>query len=260
MALVGRHVVASVPQHRVRFMVRAITSNTRCIHQLTRDHTYCSSMSIIYNARPHRQQQQQRRVVSSEIPGGVNLFEETSNNTKEERPKIILEAYGPTGFDVSNMIQKVDLELESLSGTVHMTGSIFAFPRACFLWKMERAEQITLESLAPVMVHRPMIKYLFLGCNTPIPFQELKRIKTELKSNAGIVAEQLTLVRNISVHLFFVYLFHFWRSFHCVHSVNLHFKCVSTNLAQCHGNVQYFEWRRQTGSSCLDLGQERRSR
>lgn len=195
MALVGRPIAgASVSLHRIRLMVQAIPSNARCIHQLTWDHHYCSSISVIYKAHLHRQQKQ-RRYFSSEIPGGVNLFEDII----DERPKIVLEAYAPTGFDVSNMIQKVDQESESssLSGTVHMIGSILAFPRACFLWRIKSAEEVTLESLAPVMVYRPKIKYLFLGCNTPIPPQELKRIKIELKSKAGIVAEQLTLVRGV---------------------------------------------------------------
>jgi hypothetical protein len=187
MVLVGRPIAASVSLHRKLLMVRAIPSNARCIHQLAR-RNHCPSIAVICEARPHRQQRRR----SSEIPGGANLSEDTTN---EERPKIALDAYAPTGFDVCNMIQKVDEEEKSESGgAVHMTGSILAFPRACFLWKIDRAEQITLESLAPVMVYRPKIKYLFLGCNTPIPPQELKRIRTELKSKAGIVAEQLTLV------------------------------------------------------------------
>lgn len=191
MALVGRPIAAaSVPLHCMQLMVRsAIPSNARLIHQLARNH-HCSSIAVCYKAGPHHRQQRRH---SSEIPGGANLLEDTAN---EERPKIALDAYAPTGFDVSNMIQKVHEESDSGSGIVHMTGSILAFPRACFLWKIDRAEQVTLESLASVMVHRPKIKYLFLGCNTPIPPQELKRIKTELKSKAGIVAEQLTLVRS----------------------------------------------------------------
>jgi uncharacterized protein len=128
----------------------------------------------------------------SEIPGGVDLLEQEA---KEERPKITLDAYAPTGFDVSNMIQKVNEEETSDSGgAVHMTGSVFAFPRACFLWNITSAEHITLETLAPVIIHRPKIKYLFLGCNAPIPPQELNRIKAELKKKAGIVVEQLSLV------------------------------------------------------------------
>lgn len=116
-------------------------------------------------------------------------------SSSEERPKIVLEAYAPTGFDVSNMIQRVEREEDAeQSGEVHMTGSILAFPRACFFWKISNVSEITLESLAPVVIHRPPIKYLFLGSNTPIPPQTLQTIKKELKSKAGIVAEQLTLV------------------------------------------------------------------
>jgi uncharacterized protein len=168
------------------------SDDTRCVHRLARNHR--PPIEWIYGSQ-HRQRRH-----FSHIPGGVDLLEET----KEERPKITLDAYAPTGFDVSNMIQKVNEEEESESGAVHMTGSIIAFPRACFLWKITSAENITLETLAPVIIHRPKIKYLFLGCNTPIPPIELQRIKTELKKKAGIVAEQLTLVRTLFFIVFVV--------------------------------------------------------
>ena len=110
----------------------------------------------------------------------------------EERPKIVLEAYAPTGFDVSNMIQKVDEELDVERGEVHMTGSILAMNRACFLWNhIASSSDVTYESLSPILVYRPKIKYLFIGCNTPIP--QLPDIKRRLKEEADIVAEQLTI-------------------------------------------------------------------
>jgi hypothetical protein len=187
MSLVGRMAVPHPLRRMVAF--RAMAVDVRCIHQLTRNH-HSPIQWIYYYGAQHRQ----RRRHFSEFPGGVDLLEEGAN---EERPKITLDAYAPTGFDVSNMIQKVNKgdEETSESGAVHMTGSIFAFPRACFLWNITSAENITLETLAPVIIYRPKIKYLFLGCNAPIPSQELNRIKTELKKRAGIVAEQLTLVQ-----------------------------------------------------------------
>ena len=125
----------------------------------------------------------------SEIPGGANLSQQDAS---EERPKIVLNAYAPTGFDVSNMIQKVDKELDTESGNVHMAGSILAFDRACFLWNhVNSSQDVTYESLAPVLIYRPKLKYLFIGCNTPVP--KMQDIKTRLKQEAGIVAEQLTV-------------------------------------------------------------------
>ena len=130
-----------------------------------------------------------RKCFSSEIPGGANLLQDDS---WERRPKIVLDAHASTGFDVSHMIQKVDEELDAESGNVHMTSSILAFDRACFLWKsVEKAEDVTLTSLSPVLVYRPKLKYLFIGCNTPIP--NFSHIKSRLKQEADIVAEQLTI-------------------------------------------------------------------
>eukprot|EP00544_Gedaniella_sp_CCMP2646_P005839 CAMPEP_0202491792 /NCGR_PEP_ID=MMETSP1361-20130828/8741_1 /ASSEMBLY_ACC=CAM_ASM_000849 /TAXON_ID=210615 /ORGANISM="Staurosira complex sp., Strain CCMP2646" /LENGTH=197 /DNA_ID=CAMNT_0049121901 /DNA_START=45 /DNA_END=638 /DNA_ORIENTATION=+ len=125
----------------------------------------------------------------SEIPGGANLLQD---DTWERRPKIVLDAHASTGFDVSHTIQKVDQDLDAESGSVHMTSSILAFDRACFLWKsIHKAEDVTFESLSPVFVYRPKLKYLFIGCNTPIP--NFGDIKSRLKRDANIMAEQLTI-------------------------------------------------------------------
>lgn len=127
----------------------------------------------------------------SDFTGGADILDESQ--AQEQRPKIVLEAHAPTGFDVSNMIQKVDEEINpESSGDVHMTGSIMAFDRACFLWNgISCADQVTFDSLSPVLVYRPKLKYLFIGCNTPVP--NFADIKKRLKQEAGIVAEQLTV-------------------------------------------------------------------
>jgi uncharacterized protein len=109
-----------------------------------------------------------------------------------DRPKVILQGFAPTGFDVNNLVKKVDPNEISQSGSIHMNGSILAFPFGCFLWNVNTAKDVTLESLAPVILHRPNLEYLFLGCNQSIDREELDRIKIEfLKQN--IVVEQLDL-------------------------------------------------------------------
>ena len=50
-----------------------------------------------------------------------------------DRPKVLLESIAPSGFDVSNIIKKVDPNEIAEHGAIHMTGSILAFPNACFL-------------------------------------------------------------------------------------------------------------------------------
>jgi len=124
----------------------------------------------------------------SDFTGGANLLEESK---EEERPKIVLDAHAPTGFDVSNMIQNVQSNAES-DGTVHMTCSILAFDRACFQWQnIDSFTDVSYESLAPILLYKPKLKYLFIGCNHVIP--EFASIKSRSKQEAGIVCEQLSI-------------------------------------------------------------------
>ena len=104
------------------------------------------------------------------------------------RPKVILQAFGPSGFDVFNTVKKVDPN-ESRDGTIHMHGSIMAFPHGCFLWNVEKAEDVTLESLSPILLHQPPIEILFLGCSGEIPTAELNRIRLALQEK-NIVLEK----------------------------------------------------------------------
>lgn len=150
----------------------------------------CGGPRVVKSHHPLQRYYRLHQVRSfSEIPGGADILE---SDEKEERPKIVLDGHAPSGFDVSNMIQKVDEELDVESGNVHMTSSILAFDRACFLWNSVCcAQDVTYESLSPVLIYRPKLKYLFIGCNTPVP--NFNDIKARLKQEAGIVAEQLTI-------------------------------------------------------------------
>jgi len=105
------------------------------------------------------------------------------------RPKCILQGYGPSGFDVFNVVKKIDPN-EASDGTMHMHGSILAFPHGCFLWNVETARDVTLESLAPIFLHQPPIEMLFIGCDTgTIPSTELNRIRLALQDR-NIVLEK----------------------------------------------------------------------
>jgi uncharacterized protein len=53
---------------------------------------------------------------------------------------------------------------------------------------------MTVESLAPVLLYRPKLEYLFLGCATPIPPNVIQTIRQELrKDNANLVVEPMDL-------------------------------------------------------------------
>jgi uncharacterized protein len=109
------------------------------------------------------------------------------------KPKIILDSYGPAGFDVINVIKKVQDDETSKSGTLLMNGSILAFPQSCFLWKIEDISEVTILALAPVILHRPKVEYLFLGSETPMQLDGLLIMKKRLRE-FGITFEQLDLV------------------------------------------------------------------
>lgn len=109
-----------------------------------------------------------------------------------DKPKIILDGFSSSGFDVVNVIEKLDKEDGvDESGVVHMTGSVMAFPFGCFLWNVKTIQDVTLESLAPALLHRPQLEYLFIGSNEPMDPEQLYRIKMELRDS--IVVEQLDI-------------------------------------------------------------------
>lgn len=113
------------------------------------------------------------------------------------RPKVLLEAMAPSGFDVSNLLKKIDPNEDAPHGALHMMGSIVAFPSACFLWNVEEPSEITIEALAPVLLHRPKIEFLFLGTAKPMNQDQLNGLKKKMKEESGVVVEWLPLVSSV---------------------------------------------------------------
>lgn len=132
------------------------------------------------------------------------------------KPKVTLDSYGHAGFDVTNIIKKVHAEEKAMSGILMMNGSILAFPHSCFLWRMEDISEVTLESLAPVLLHRPKVEYLFLGSETPMQLETMLSMKKQLRKS-GITFEQLDLVgqglRVIKRDLQYIYMRRVLRTF-----------------------------------------------
>jgi uncharacterized protein len=112
------------------------------------------------------------------------------------KTKIILDSYYPqTGIDVHGMLEYTTppTEEESQKNILLMHGSIIAFPHACFLWRPRKAKEVTLESLAVVVLSKPSVEFLFIGCDTPLPPRELNRIKKDM-SKRHIVVEQMDIM------------------------------------------------------------------
>jgi uncharacterized protein len=102
-------------------------------------------------------------------------------------PKIILHGYSETGFDIVNMVKNkdpTDDKLRATGGIVHCTGSVLVFPDSCYLWKVRKPRNLTVESLAPAILYRPALEYLFLGSAEPIPPSVVQAIRDGLNQQA----------------------------------------------------------------------------
>jgi hypothetical protein len=145
-----------------------------------------------------------RRSLNSWQGHGTDLLGDSLAHVGSDRgdplPKIVLTAHGTTGFDVANVVKNMDPTDEDLAksgGLVHYTGSIMAFPTACFLWTVRRPEDVTLESLAPILLHQPAMEYLLVGTQVMVPPHQMLKLKERLKREIGegLVVEQMDVVR-----------------------------------------------------------------
>jgi uncharacterized protein len=114
------------------------------------------------------------------------------------QPKINITGYSESGFNVKNMMKKLDERHESDNdGTVHMNGSVIVFPNAAFLWSIEEPKDVTIESLSSILLYRPKLDYLFIGSDGgygSIP--QLNAIQNHMRLH-GIVVEQTLLYNAI---------------------------------------------------------------
>ena len=120
----------------------------------------------------------------------------------EGEPRVVLEGYSSSGFDVMNVIEKIKKEQKSEesedpqeppeSGNIHIMGSMMSFPNSCFLWNVKSIDDVTIESLAPAILYRPKLEYLFIGSERPMKREVFLQIRSELKDRS-IVVEQLSI-------------------------------------------------------------------
>lgn len=81
------------------------------------------------------------------------------------------------------------------SQPVILTESMLAFPHGCFLWKIKRGKDVTVESLSPVLLHRPKLKYLFIGIDTSkddVPQHIVNELQVAFRPH-GVVVEKMNL-------------------------------------------------------------------
>mmetsp|Transcript_37351 Transcript_37351/g.42695 ORF Transcript_37351/g.42695 Transcript_37351/m.42695 type:complete len:193 (-) Transcript_37351:284-862(-) len=152
--------------------------------------------SIIRNGFRSRKKIHILKISFSGWGKGQDLLADVIDST--DKPKVILDGYSTTGFDVINIIEKKFKDKEkdedsADSGAVHMTGSILAFPHACFLWKIDSIQDVTMDSLSPTILHRPKLTYVFIGSDNPMDPHKLVTLKNQMREKAGIVLEQLSI-------------------------------------------------------------------
>ena len=116
-------------------------------------------------------------------------------------PKIVLHGYGSSGIDVVNLIKNkdpTDVELVKSGGIVHMAGSVLALPGACFLWKVRSPKDLTSDSLAPILLHKPKLEYLFLGSVDPIQPSQIQKLRDDFAAqDISLVIEPMDVANAI---------------------------------------------------------------
>lgn len=137
-----------------------------------------------------------KRCLSS-ITKGQDLLEDSLAHGT--RRKIILDSYGPSGFDIKGMIrvgdEPVNDEVAGEDAIIHMNGSIAVFPHACFLWNVKSPKDVTLESLSVVKLYKPTVEYLFIGCDSSMSTMELNKIKREFgRGDNHVIVEQMDVM------------------------------------------------------------------
>mmetsp|Transcript_13670 Transcript_13670/g.28240 ORF Transcript_13670/g.28240 Transcript_13670/m.28240 type:complete len:211 (-) Transcript_13670:119-751(-) len=128
---------------------------------------------------------------------GFDILGDAVTNYQGDRPKVILEGYGPDGFEVSNIVKKIDRKDKNTTGTVFIRGSIVAFPFGVFQWNVKSVKELTVESLAPIILHYPKIEVLMIGCNRDIPWRILTPLMKEMQEQYGIPVEKAELFYTI---------------------------------------------------------------
>jgi uncharacterized protein len=117
-------------------------------------------------------------------------------------PKIILNGHSETGFDIVNMVKNkdpTDDKLRATGGVVHCMGSVLVFPDSCYLWNVRRPHNLTVESLAPAILYRPALEYLFLGCAEPIPPIVVQTIRDGLNQQSMAINGGVSRYTNLVV-------------------------------------------------------------
>merc|ERR1711862_676030 len=147
------------------------------------------------------------------VIGGADLLLPSSNNKK-----IIFDGRLPSGFDILNIelpngksfptkskmkqLSKTNKDgnqiiqynhEEEEDKTIHFTSSIIAFENKCYIWNnIHSIHDVTYESLLLITLYYPKIDILFIGCDTPLEYNKLKKLQERFLT-FNIAIEQLDI-------------------------------------------------------------------
>ena len=120
-----------------------------------------------------RHQQQQRRGLA-DLGKGFDLLAPGDEETGRDRTFLL--GYDGGGFEVRD---------------INYRGSILALPSACFLWKPRKVEEITPESLAPLLVVKPPIEILVVGTGEEFVDRPLAPATLAFLAANGVAVEHM---------------------------------------------------------------------
>jgi NADH dehydrogenase [ubiquinone] 1 alpha subcomplex assembly factor 3 len=98
------------------------------------------------------------------------------NEEEAGRERTFLLGYDGQGFEVRD---------------VNYRGSILALPTACFLWKPKKIEEITPESLAPLLIVKPAIEILIIGTGEEVVGRALALTTLKFLAANGVAVEHM---------------------------------------------------------------------
>ncbi|EWM27619.1 NADH dehydrogenase [ubiquinone] 1 alpha subcomplex assembly factor 3 [Nannochloropsis gaditana] len=120
----------------------------------------------------HRRQQSR---AFSDLGKGIDVLA-VGNEEEAGRERTFLLGYDGQGFEVRD---------------VNYRGSILALPTACFLWKPKKIEEITPESLAPLLIVKPAIEILIIGTGEEVVGRALALTTLKFLAANGVAVEHM---------------------------------------------------------------------
>jgi len=111
------------------------------------------------------------RYLSIFSPHSQIINDNFTNHTQYS--KVILESYNSQGFDILNMTNNNE--------SIFLNGSIIAFPTNCFIYKPKSSTEITVSSLSLIILHKPVVDLLFIGCDARLNRNNLSNIRKSKK-------------------------------------------------------------------------------